>query len=89
MRISALLIMILAMFPISFAGASPEKINKSEDTNPTVVVIKDGIKKTIPFSRTEKMNPDSVESVSVKNDTIFIQIKTTKSAPLKKNKSKK
>lgn len=84
------LLIVIAMIIPAFSMTSEKRAKKNEDT-PTVVVIKDGVKTIIPFSKsqTEYMHPDSVESISVKNDTIFIQLKSPRKATTKRSIVKK
>lgn len=83
-------LIVIAMIIPAFSMTSEKKAKKNE-ANPTVVVIRDGLKTIIPFSKTqtEYMNPDSVESISVKNDTIFIQLKSASKATAKSSIVKK
>ena len=80
MRMNIPIGLILTAMIIPTFSVAADKKTKKENDNPTVVVIKDGVKTTIPFSlsQTEFVKPDSIENVSVNNDTIFIKHKSVR-----------
>lgn len=91
MSMKILMRLILIAMVIPAFSAMSEKKTKKEDNNPTIVVIRDGVKTIIPFSKTqtEYMNPDSIESISVNNDTMFIQLKSVRKVTDKSSLVKK